>query len=220
MVDIGLVIGGEVLIPVWFYIFSCLAYFASFAISLIVSYFAFRIYRTSSLKKFLYLGIAFLVLGISFLALTLSSIYTYFYVPYFRETLNIPLSFFNNSAFDFYYILSLVSYLLLFITYFPKEAKKKLYVLYVPLWFISSADFHLASLFLLAFVISRAAYNFYKYRSLNTLLVMSAFLLMASFHVFTFLLPFDLTLYLLSHALLAAGFISLLAMLIRVNRGG
>jgi len=224
MVDISVAIGGgsalEVLIPVWFYIFSGLAYFASSAISFAVSYFAFRIYKTSNSKKFLALGIIFLVLGISFFALTLSSIYTYLYVPYFRETARIPVGIFNTNAFNFYYITSLISYLLLFITYFPKEAKKKLYVLYVPLWFISSADFHTASLFLLAFVVSRAAYNFYKTRSTNTLLVLLAFSLMAVFHIFIFLLPFDLTLYLLSHALLAAGFVSLLVMLIRVNRSG
>ena len=228
MVDISVVTVGispmEVLIPVWFYIFSGLAYFASSAISLAVSYFALRIYRTSGSKKFLALGIVFLVLGISYLALTMASIYTYFYVPYFSNTLGIPLGLVNDKAFDFYYATSLIAYLLLVISFFPKEAKDKLknkfYILYVPLWFSSASGFHIASLFLLAFVVARALHNFYKSRSLNTLLVLVAFSLMAIFHVTTMLLPFDLTLYLLSHALLAAGFVSLLAMLIRVSRSG
>jgi len=224
MADIGLItIAGsplEVLIPVWFYIFSGLAYFTSAAVSLAVSYYALRIYRTSKSKKFAMLSVVFAVLGVAYLALTLSSVYTYYYQSYFREELGISLNVFNRQAFNFYYITSLISYVLLFATYFPKDTAKRLHVLYVPLWFSSLADFHLASLFLLVFVITRAAHNFYKYRSANTMLVLAAFALMAVFHVATLLLPFDLTLYILSHALLAAGFASLLMMLIRVNRSG
>jgi len=222
--DISLIMVGasplEVLIPVWFYIFSGLAYFVAAAISLAVSYFALRIFKTSKSKKFMMLGLVFLLLGVSFLALTLSSIYTYFYTPYFKESVGISLNVFNSKAFNFYYITSLISYLLLFITYFPKESRKKLYLLYVPLWFSGVDQFHITSLFLLAFVVLRSLYNFYKSRSLNTFLVLLAFSLMAVFHTTMLLLPFDLTYFLVSHALLAAGFVSLLAMLIRVNRSG
>ncbi|HLC39669.1 MAG TPA: hypothetical protein VJJ76_02195 [archaeon] len=224
MADIGLItIAGsplEVLIPVWFYIFSGLAYFASAAVSLAVSYYSFRLYRTSKSKKFAMLSVVFAVLGVAYLALTLSSVYTYYYQSYFREELGISLNVFNRQAFNFYYVTSLLSYVLLFVTYFPKNTGKRFHLLYVPLWFSSLTDFHIASLFLLAFVVARAAHNFYKFKSTNTFLVLAAFALMAVFHVAILLLPFDLTYYLLSHALLAAGFVSLLIMLIRVNRIG
>jgi len=225
MVDIGLIVAGvqsplEVLIPVWFYVFSGLAYFAAAAISLAVCYFAFRISRTSGSRKFLFLSVSFLVLGIAFLALTASSMYTYFYQPYFRQLEIVGLNVFNRHMFNFYYVASLVSYLLLAFALFPKGAGKRLYVLYVPLWFSGFDDFHIAAIFLLLLTIYRAAYNFYKAKSANALLVLLAFSLMAVFHATMLLLPFDLTYFLVSHALLAAGFLSLLAMLIRVNKSG
>ena len=210
----------ETLIPIWFYIFSGVAYFAAAAISLAVCYFAFRIYRTSRQKKIMFLSIVFLLLGIAFVSLTISSVYTYFYQPYLRDSLGISLTAFNKSAFSFYYVLSLLSYVTLFITYFPDEVRKKFYVLYVPLWFSGADGFHIVSILLLAFVVYRALSNFYKSRSTNSFLVLLAFSLMAVFHVTMLMLPFDLTYFLVSHALLAVGFLSLLVMLIRVNRSG
>jgi len=210
----------ENLIPVWFYIFSGLAYFAAAAISLAVCYFAFRIYRTTAQKKIMLLSVVFLILGFAFLSLTVSSIYTYFYLPFFKNFLGISLTLFNNNAFTLYYLLSLFSYILLFFTYFPEDSRKKLYLLYVPLWFSGVDGFHVASVILLAFVVYRAVYNFYKSKSTNTFLVLLAFSLMTVFHVTMLLLPFDVTYFLVSHSLLVVGFLSLLAMLIRVNKNG
>lgn len=222
MVDIDLsVVAGsqlQVLIPVWFYVFSGIAYFTAAAVSLAVSYFAFRLYRTSGQRKIKFLSLAFLILGLAFLSLTVSSVYTYFYQPVLRDTVGITLTSFNSSAFGFYYIASALSYLILLLTYLPDSLRKRLFVFYVPLYFSGVDEFHVASILLLAFVVYQAAANFFKSRSTNAFLVLLAFSLMAVFHVTMLMLPFDLTYFLVSHALLVVGFLSLLAMLIRVNR--
>ncbi len=212
----ALLISEPPLIPIWFYSYSAVVYSLSAVISFIISFFAFRLYKTSSVKLNLFILFGFLMLGLAFSALTLTSLYTYFYKPYFEAFHN--LSQINMIGFNFYYLASLAAYLLFLIMYLPKKFTKKLFVLYVPLWYIKLPNFHIVSIFLLVCMAIKNMANFYKKKGLNSFLVMFAFIAMGSFHSLLLLTSFNVELYLLAHIILTIGFASFLMMLIRVSK--
>lgn len=221
MFDISVIIpqieGFVPLVPVWFYLISTVAYALALVICFLVSYFAFRIYRTSKIKQYMFLSAAFSILGFAYTVLAFSSTFTYFYLD-LRNLFS--LTEVNSNSFEIYYLASLVAYLFLAITFLPKKFKKRFHIMFVPLWYVNLQTFHISSLFILGFVFLRTVLNLQKTRSLDSFLVSFAFLMMLVYHASLLLLPFDITHYLLAHVLLASGFVSLLIMLIRVSRSG
>jgi len=203
------------LIPVWFYGYGAVAYGIVAAISFLISLFSFKLYRKSSLKTNLVLSLSFLSLGIAFACLLVSSLYTYFYIPYFQD--DVGLGFFNHSAFNFYYLASLISYILFSMMYLPGKIKNKFFAFYVPLWYIDWTNFHILSIFIIGYVLLMNFMNCYKKRNFNSYLVTFAFFTIEIFHLLLLFIPFDVSLYLAAHALLSVGFGSLLIMLIRVS---
>jgi hypothetical protein len=220
-ITVGILVGeGFIpLVPIWFYLFSSIAYGAAAVISLLVAYFSFKIFWSNrKMKTNLLLSLGFAGLAFAFAALTFTSLYTYLYDPYLKGFLSLSLV--NIKGFNLYYIISLISYVALNIVYLPKKIMKKLKIaplLFVSLWYINSDVFNIVSIFLLAIVSLKAVRNFLKSKSLNSFLVMFCFLAMIAFHGMIYVLPFDITFYLLAHLVLAVGFTSLLIMLIRVN---
>lgn len=211
-----ILISEPALIPVWFYSYSAVVYLLSAAIGFLISYFSFRLYRISSVKFNLILSLAFLALGFAFTTLTVTSLYTYFYLPYFKTLQN--LSSVNNIGFNLYYLTSLIGYLLILMMYLPEKIKNKFFILYVPLWYTDFTTFHLVSALFLFYVVVRNVMNFTKKKNLNSFLVMFAFATMLIFHVLLLQISFTPTLYLLAHSFLTIGFGALLMMLIRVSR--
>lgn len=212
-------VGGPALIPVWFYGYSAIVYGISAIISLIVCYFAFKLYRMSSVKMNLFLFFGFLGLGLAFLSLTTASIYTYFYKPYFQDAIGIGLNAMNNDCYNFYYIISTISYFLILLMYLPsKLMKNKFPVLYVPLWYQSFPGFHILSSILVGVIFLINSLNFFKRKSLNSFLVMFSFATILIYHLSLMFIPFSMTFYLAAHTFLVIGFGSLLLMLIRVVR--
>jgi len=208
---------GEIfkLVPVWFYLFSAIAYGISALISLFIAYFSFKSYKSTDKKFYLLLFASFMILTASYCILTFTSIYTYFYQDFFRGFLG--LNFVNYNGINLYYAATLIAYALLDVLYIPKKAKNRLHVFLVPLWYLNLSSFHILSVILLSFVVFKNALNFVKIKTLNSFLVLLCFSMIILFHLSMLLLPFDMTYYLLAHVLLAAGFASLLVMLIRVN---
>jgi hypothetical protein len=208
------------LIPVWFYLFSLIAYGASALISLMVSYFSMRIYLSDrKMKPNLFLSIAFLGMGVAYAVLTFTSVYTYLHEPYFRGFLSLNLV--NSNGFSIYYAVTIASYILLNVAYLPKKLMKKVGLaptLFVPLYFINSMAFHVASIALLLIVNLRTIRNFMKKSSVSSALVMLCFLSVLVSHALLFSISFDITFYLLAHAILTFGFVMLLITLIRVNK--
>jgi hypothetical protein len=202
-------------IPEYFYLYSSLSCAAVAFISFLISYFSFKIYRKSSMKLNLILSLGFLALAVAFTSLTLASSYTYYYKPYFEDYEN--LSRVNYVAYNSYYILSLISYILFAVMYLPGKLKNKLFILYLPLWYIDNFSFHLLSILFVGYALLINLINCSKKRSLNSLLVTIAFLAIEVFHISFLLIPFDVSMYLAAHALLTIGFSSLLIMLIRVS---
>jgi hypothetical protein len=198
------------LVPEWFYLFSGLVYLLVALISISVSYFSFKLFRISSSKSHSVLSLSFLLIGIAFAIISITSLYTYQNVD--ESTFNL-----NTNAYNIYYFLSIVAYFFLVLINVPKKEANKLY-LFVPLWFISSPEFHLAALVFLVYIAARSVLNSFKVKSLEAFLVMFAFLMILLFHIFLLLMPFGIELYLVAHIFLIAGFIALLTMLIRVTR--
>jgi hypothetical protein len=200
------------LVPSWFYIFSGIIYLLVGIIGFAISYFSFKLYRTTSSKSHLTLSLAFLLIGIAFTSLFGASIFTY------SNSESLTPSIFDTSSdvVDAYYLFSLIAYVLLVMVNLPK--KEKLYPAFIPLWFTDSLEFHATSLLLILYVAARSVLNFFKVKTQDAFLVMLSFLMISLFHVFLLLIPFGIELYLVAHSFLIIGFLSLLFMLIRVTR--
>ena len=199
-------------VPEWFYLFSSLVYLLAFAISVFVSYFSFRLFRITSSKSHALLSVSFLLIATAFAIISLTSMFTYQQ----SATLSQDIFNLNTDAYNIYYVLTVAAYLFLVMVNLPKK-DERLYLL-VPLWFIGSSQFHVVALMFLVYISARTVFNFFKVKTEDAFLVMLAFLMIALFHVFLLLIPFGIELYLVAHVFLIAGFLSLLAMLIRVTR--
>jgi hypothetical protein len=209
----------EMLIPLMFYGIVSFVYLAVAAIGFLVTFFAFRVYRIISEKSVRNLSISFFILSIGFLVLTAISLFTYIQIQYYNSYSGIVVS--NYYGFSFYYLLSLAAYIFLAFTYLPKGKKKSrklIPILFVPLWYIDYTQFHLISLLLIGFVIFRSLQNSLKRKNLDSYLVTFAFVCLAMLHALILLTTFTPFMYVVANSFLIVGFLSLLAMLVRVSR--
>lgn len=208
-------ISQSTMVPVYFYLYGSLACAAVALISFLISYFSFKIYKKSSIKLNLILSLGFLALGIAFISLTAASLYTNYFSSNLTDYENLTMV--NYFAYTSYYVLSLISYILFVVMYLPGKIKNKFFAFYLPLWYVDNFNFHVLSIFLVGYVLLINLINCFKKRSLNSFLVTLAFLTIEVFHILLLLIPFDVSMYLAAHTLLAIGFSSLLIMLIRVS---
>jgi len=207
---------GRVLIPVWFYLASSVAYGTSALISFLICYFSFRLYQKSHSKLNLIPLFGFLSLAIGFSSLLFASLYTYNYPDLFKPLGNINQV--NSQAFNIYYVASLLGYFILLMIYLPKTLKDKFFVIYFPLWYMDQFSYHVVSLIIVIFILLRNIIRLGKKSNFEAGLVVAAFAGIVLFHLLQLLLPFNPTLYLVAHGILTAGFLSFLWMLIRVSR--
>lgn len=208
----------EPMIPLSFYGIVSGIYTSSAIICFLVSYFAFRGFDKTSKKNLLLLFLGFLVLGLGFLALSVPSFYVYFVLQAYRRP-SVSINLVNYTGFLVYYLLSFIAYLLFALMYLSDEDdKKKLWVIFVPLWYADSVKFHVVSLILLAFILVQTILNSIKRRNLNSYLVTFSFFSLSVFHLLMLLTTFTVKTYIIGNLFLIAGFLSLLCMLIRVNR--
>jgi len=204
------------LIPVWFYSYSTAVYAATALISFMISYFSFRLYKMSSLNMNLMMMLIFVFMGVASSVLATTSYYTYMSNKSFKLYEN--LYGVVNYGFIVYYTLSLAAYILLTVMYLPRSFRDRLFAAYMPLWYLDFTEFHIVSAILVGYITLMNFANFMKKRKIDSLLVLIAFAMIELSHVMMMLTQFDAVLYLVAHAFLAAGFTSLLAMLIRVSR--
>ncbi len=204
------------LIPVWFYLITSVIYSSSAIIGFLVSYFAYRAYRMSKNKVHLILFLSFLILSLGFVVLSATSIYIYTTLEVYRKS-SVSLNLLNYQGFRAYYILSSIGYILLILMYLPKKLMKKMFIIYVPIWYANYFDFHLLSIILLLYVIIQSIINSVKKRNLNSYLVTFAFICVLIFHSLLLVTSFSQSMYITANIFLIIGFLSLLLMLIRVN---
>ena len=204
------------LIPLWFYSATSVVYSLSAVIIFLVSYFAHRAYKMTKNKSHFFLFLSFLVLGLGLAVLSGVSIYIYTTLELYKGS-EVSLNLINNRGFLTYYILSTISYILLIFIYLPEKIRSRLHILYVPIWYASSENFHILSIVLLAYVILRSIVNSLKRKELNSYLVCFAFICLLIFHLLLLLVSFSATMYITANIFLILGSLSLLFMLIRVN---
>jgi len=211
----GKMVYEPLLVPVWFYSYSSVVYAVTALVSFLISYFSFRLYKMSLLNMNLMMMLTFVFMGVAFSVLAATSYYTYMSSNSFKLYENL----YGVVKYGFmgYYTLSLVAYILLTVMYLPRKFREKLFVAYMPLWYLDFTAFHIISAVLVGYIVIMNLVNFMKKRKIDSLLVLLAFVMIELSHVMMMLTQFDAVLYLVAHAFLAVGFASLLAMLIRVN---
>jgi hypothetical protein len=203
-------------IPLWFYFITSVIYSSSAIAGFLVSYFAFRAYKMTKNKPLMFLFLSFLILGIGFVILAVTNIYIYTTLEFYRSS-SVSLNLLNYQGFRTYYIFSSIGYILLTLMYLPKKVMNKLFIIYVPIWYASSFNFHLLSIVLLLYIIIQSIINSIRRKNFDAYLVTFAFICLLVFHSLLILTSFSQTMYIGANIFLIIGFLSLLLMLIRVN---
>jgi len=99
--------------------------------------------------------------------------------------------------------------------YLPEKLK---FPIFLPFWNIGFPYFQVLSLFLISYVIFKSAANYVLNRNTNAFLVMLAFMLMGAYHLLSLFTSLNAIIYVFAQISLLSGFVSLLIMLIRVNK--
>ncbi|HLE07478.1 MAG TPA: hypothetical protein VI933_02540 [archaeon] len=208
----------EVLIPVRFYGYDSIIYFISALIGFLITYRALKLHQFTGAPAHRNFYLSFLLLSAGMLTLSLSTGYTY--AKYFEDHEFIAF----NGLFDVadlgywvYFLSSLAAYVMLLGTY--TGAKEKFAIGFL-ITFNYYTYFNVILFFLISLVAFRAAANWLSKRSTDSMLVALGFVLIAAYHglqLFTFA---SKIVYVLSNLALILGFLSLLVMLIRVEKYG
>jgi len=205
------------LISLEFYLITSVIYLLSAVVVFLVSCFAIKAYKMTENRAHLLLFFSFFILGLSLISLSGISIFIYANLKLYKSS-PVNINLISYQGFMAYYIFSSLSYVLLTLIYLPKKFKLKLPVLYVPLWYANFENFHIFSLILVGYIIIRSVINSIKRRNLDSYLVTFAFVSFFTFHLLLLLTPFTQTIYISANAFLILGSLSLLWMLVRVNR--
>ena len=207
----------EVLIPIRFYGYDTIIYFVSALIGFAIAYKAMKLHEISGAKPHRFLYLAFTLLSVGMLTLSATTAFTY--LKYFQEHEFLAFNgLFDVADFGYwiYFLSSMLAYILLIKTYSTKLSEK------FAIGFLITSNyyvyFNILLLFLISFVAFKTVANYFSRKSADSALVAAGFVLIALYHglqLFTFA---DKIVYVLANISLVAGFLSLLIMLIRVNR--
>jgi hypothetical protein len=196
-------------------------------ISILVGYQAFKSYKASSAKGFLYLYLGFVILGIG---IFLRAITATFFVLVIRTIEDIPSSLLSLSNFAgiIFTVTQLIAYSLFIATY-AIQAKSLGWQDLDVRGAIAAAVFPVARLFyiptlellaitMLGFVAVSSLMNWLHQRNLNSALVFLGFSFMFFSHLLFLFMIFDEVLLFFGQVMQLIGFVCLLIMLAKVNR--
>lgn len=196
-------------------------------ISIIVGYQAFRSYKASSAKGFLFLYLGFIILGVG---IFLRAITAAFFVLVIRTTEILPSSLvgLSNLAGIIFTITQLVAYSLFIATYAVQakslgqqnfEVEGTMVAALFPvarLFYIPTLE--LLAITMLGFVAVSSLMNWLNQRNLNSALVFLGFGFMFFSHLLFLFMIFDETLLFFGQIMQLIGFLCLLMMLAKVNK--
>ncbi|MBI1979036.1 MAG: hypothetical protein HYS62_03185 [Candidatus Aenigmarchaeota archaeon] len=208
-------------IPEWFLGFDSIIYIFVTMIGFTIGAQLFKLYKLTGDKSHLKLHFGMVVLSMGFLALSMVSGYAYLN---FQKTCAVECNIrvFDQAIdiYDFgywvYYIASLAAYFIIFMVYLPERGQFP--AIFPLVWSVGFRTFHLISLFLLSYIIFRSVINYFSDRNVYRFLVMFSFLALGGYHALLFFSTFDPVIYVLGNLSLLTAFLSLLVMVIRVNR--
>lgn len=237
-----------VLIPLWFYAFSSLTYILASLVGILLAYFSFKLYNLTGRReqRFLFYAMASITLG--FTILSIANVYGYFNFQHCFPVCQFDVTdpnytFVIKSGNYIYYLTNLVGYILLALTYLKSIRIEKLlskiprFYLVLPInmglliqtlqhGFHYPFDnfvfqlFHLLSIVILSYINFNTITNYLVLKTKYSFPVMVGFLFIGSYHFLMALTPFKPIVFAAAHLSLLAGLVSLLYMLIQVNRRG
>ena len=236
-----------VLIPLWFYWFSTAIYVLASIVGVLLSYFSSRLYNLTQKKEHRRLFYAMVFITIGFIALSIANIHGFTNFQYCFPACQFDLTNSNYSLVIkggnyLYYLTSMIGYILLSLSYLKSIKIEKFspfagkYFAFLPLnsvllfetlWhgFLYPFDnfifqlFHLLSIIVLAYINFNTITNYLVLKTKYSFPVMVAFLFIGAYHFLMALTPFKPIVFAAAHLSLLAGLLSLLYMMIQVNRG-
>ncbi len=205
--------------PIWFFGYDNIIDLISIAVTFLIGFYSFRIYKLTSKKNYFYLYLAFLLLGVGLVIKSFANLGLYFDFLHRIGVVDTRLFGYQIPVLGlFLYVLfSLLAYLILIALTLKLKGKRiisllfLLVILTVLLAKNSFMFFHLISgIFLLAYVVP---YFYDNYRSVKTnmaFLVFSCFLLLGLGHLFLSLVFFSEQFYVTGVILQMLGYLMLL----------
>lgn len=220
--------------PRWFVGFDSVMEFIAFAIALAIAYQAFKGYRIAQQRTLLYVHFSFALLSAGLLIDSLAG-----FLGLLARVLKFALAL-TLVGYMIYFITQLLAYSLLIYAY-VSQAKSgttpsaSLVLIATPglvalqatqdsviRLFAPLVEYHPISeivlLFLVLYITVQTSINYSATKDRNAFLVFLGFLLLTFSHLLFLLMPFSALLFVLGHMLQLLGFISLLAMLLRVTK--
>lgn len=198
----------------WFIGFDSVMELVSCLIAFAVAYQAFKGYRLTKDRTFLYLQFSFILLAAGLLVDGLAGLFL------LRGALVSRLAPLTELGYTILFLSQVVAYVTLIYAYLLKTrllALETLSFVAIPLLGYNITS-ELILVFLLFFISAQTAINFSVRRNPASLLVMLAFGMLTLSHLFFMLTPFDPRLFVFAHVAQLSGFVLLLAMLLQVNR--
>ena len=225
-------------VPLWFYEFGSAMYLVASFVGILLSYYSFKLFSLTSKKQHMLFHSAFIFITVGFIALTLGNLYSYVNFEHCKPECKInpqdPTYFWIRFGNYGYYFTTLVGYGLLALTYF--KSKRGKFFAMAPigldiLFQFQGADavlypfannyfnaFHILSIILLTYIVTQTASNYFRTKSKYSLLVVAGFAFIEIYHLLMFLIAVNPTFFALAHFSLLVGFVSLLTMLMQVNK--
>ncbi|WP_455285733.1 hypothetical protein [[Eubacterium] cellulosolvens] len=220
--------------PLWFIGFDSLMEFVAFIIALAVAYQAFKGYRLTKQRTLLYVHFSFALLSTGLLIDSLAG-----FLGILARTLRGVVAV-TLVGYSIYFLAQVLAYGILIFAYVSQT--RTMTVASLSFWItplLGSAtpqaaqglpikllgplvEYHPLSeivlLFLVFYITVQTGLNYSATKDRNALLVFLGFLLLALSHLFFILMRFGAVLFVVGHVLQLVGFVSLLAMLLRVTR--
>ena len=233
-------------IPLLLYEFSTWIYFLAAIVGILLSYFSFKLYSMTGKREQRFLFYAMVFITIGFILLTIANVFglsnfqSCFPLCQFDVT-DPVYSLVIKSGNYIYYLTSLIGYTLLALTYLKSIKIEKFFgrfFAFIPLnvtLLIETANiefflypfgnfafqlFHLLAIVILSYINFNTITNYLVLKTRHSFPVMIGFIFIGLYHFLMALTPFKPIIFGVAQFSLLAGLISLLWMLIQVNRRG
>jgi hypothetical protein len=193
--------------PPWFLGFDILLELLFFIITLIISVFAFKVYKKTYQKSILLFATGFFLISLSYL---IQSLFNFFALSKLNENICVVINIRSVLFFNFMGIIAHIIFMILglsLLTYMTLKIEKKrsfLLILLLPtLGLIFSKDlvntFFMYSTLFLSFLLYHFIKNYIKKKDNKSLLIASSFVLLFIGNIYFILLPTNSLFYALGH---------------------
>jgi len=199
-----------------FFGFDAIMVFISAFIALSIGYYAGKAFKITSERLLLYLNLSFSILGVGLLTDGLTAVYAYTSIVLKHPSAIRLILMVGNWILS---IAEIVAFSLLVYVYIKQSFLSVGGFVFAPLIFKAYNPIaEMILIFLLGYITIQALTNYSIRKETNSMLVFLGFILMLISHIFFFLTSIWALSYILAHTFQLAGFLSLLTMLIRVNK--